>query len=66
MSKTGQSDADYELFEQAGPDIRMLAAQIQAVENAGARNTLLRALRVLLGKKTDPDETQDETPAPRP
>lgn len=58
MSKTEQSDVDYEQFEQAGPDIRMLAAQVRAVENPGARNTLLRAIRVLLGKRADSTETK--------
>ena len=60
MSKTKPPDIDYELFEQAGPDIRMLAAQVRAVENAGARNTLLQALRVLLGKKASSAETEDQ------
>lgn len=60
MSKTEQPDVDYELFEQAGPDIRMLAAQVRAVENAGARNTLLRAIQVLLGKKAGSAETEDQ------
>jgi hypothetical protein len=58
MSRTKQPDVDYEQFEQAGPDIRMLAAQVRAVENSGARNTLLRAIRVLLGKRTDSAETK--------
>ena len=59
MSKTEQPDVDYEQFEQAGPDIRMLAAQVRAVENSGARNTLLRAIRVLLGKRAG--STKKET-----
>ena len=67
MSKTRQPDVDYELFEQAGPDIRMLTAQVRAVENAGARNTLLRAIRVLLGKRTSSAETEDAAgPPPQP
>jgi len=48
MSKTKQPDVVFEQFEQAGPDIRMLAAQVREIENAGARNTLLRAIRVLM------------------
>jgi len=60
MSKDERPDVDYELFEQAGPDIRMLAAQVRAVENAGARNTLLRAIRVLLGKRAVPAETEEQ------
>jgi hypothetical protein len=66
MSKTRQPDVDYKQFEQAGPDIRMLASQVRAVENAGARNTLLRAIQVLLGKRAGSDETEDKAPAPKP
>lgn len=66
MSKTKQPDVDYEQFEQAGPDIRMLAAQVRAIENAGARNTLLRAIRVLLSKRANSDKAKDKGPAPQP
>lgn len=66
MSKPEQPDIEYEQFEQAGPDIRMLAAQVRAVENSGARNTLLRAIRVLLGKRANPDRKTDEPPTSQP
>jgi hypothetical protein len=59
MSKTKQPDVAFEQFEQAGPDIRMLASQVREIENAGARNTLLRAMWVLLGKRAGSDETED-------
>jgi hypothetical protein len=60
MSKTEQPDVVFEQFEQAGPDIRMLASQVQAVENPSVRDTLLRAIRVLLGKRADPAEAREQ------
>ena len=60
MSKTEQPDVVFEQFEQAGPDIRMLASQVKKVQDSDARNTLLRAIRVLLGKSTDPTEDEEQ------
>jgi hypothetical protein len=60
MSKTEQPDVVFEQFEQAGPDIRMLASQVKAVENPGVRDTLLRAMRVLMGKRAGPAKTEDQ------
>jgi hypothetical protein len=60
MSKTEQPDVVFEQFEQAGPDIRMLASQVRAVENPSVRDTLLRAMRVLMGKRADPAKTEDQ------
>ena len=59
MSKTEQHDVVFEQFEQAGPDIRMLASQVREIENSGARNTLIRALRVLLDKRAESTEEED-------
>jgi hypothetical protein len=44
----------------------MLAAQVRAVENSGARNTLLRAIRVLLGRRADPDKETGESSTSQP
>jgi hypothetical protein len=60
MSKTEQPDVVFEQFEQAGPDIRMLASQVRAVENPGVRDTLLRAMRVLMGKRANPAKTEEK------
>jgi hypothetical protein len=60
MSKTKQPDVVFEQFEQAGPDIRMLASQVREIENSGARNTLLRALKVLLGKHAESIEEEEQ------
>jgi hypothetical protein len=60
VSKTGQLDVVFEQFERAGPDIRKLAVQVRMVENPGVRDTLLRAMRVLLGKPTDSAGTKDQ------
>jgi hypothetical protein len=38
----------------------MLASQVQAVENPSVRDTLLRAIRVLLGKRADPAEAREQ------
>jgi hypothetical protein len=37
MSKTKQPDLDYQLFEQAEPDIKMLTDQMRAVESRCTR-----------------------------
>ncbi|MBN1977328.1 MAG: hypothetical protein JW918_08000 [Anaerolineae bacterium] len=60
MSKSEQPDVVFEQFEQAGPDIKMLASQVRAVKNPGVRDTLLRAIRVLMGKPADSAEAEDE------
>lgn len=60
MSKTEQPDVAFEQFEQAGPDIRMLASKVRAVENPGVRDTLLRAIRVLMGKSADLAKAEDQ------
>lgn len=60
MSKTEQPDAFFEQFEQASPDIRMLAERVKVIENPGVRDTLLRAMRVLLGKSANSAEAKDQ------
>ena len=59
MRTTEQPDVSFEQFEQAGPDMRTLAERVKAIENPGVRDTLLRAMRVLLGKSADSAETKD-------
>jgi hypothetical protein len=60
VSKTEQPDVIFEQFEQAGPDIRLLADRVKAVENPGVRDTLLRAIRVLLGQSVDSAEIETQ------
>jgi hypothetical protein len=60
VSKTEQPDAFFEQFEQAGPDMRTLAERVKAIENPGVRDTLLQAMRVLLGKPTSSAEAKDQ------
>jgi hypothetical protein len=60
MTKTKKPDTTFEQFEQAGPDIKMLADRVRMVENSGVRNTLLRAIQVLLGKPIDSEKEGQE------
>jgi hypothetical protein len=61
MGKTKQPDVTITLFEQAGPDIKKLAAQMRTIENPDVRDTLLHAMWVLLGKPVLPSKIKDQT-----